>query len=299
MTSALRATVVVPVRDGAATISRTLAALRSQSVSADTYEVIVVDNGSRDATCAIARDTGVRLVEASTPGPSAARNVGLAAAVAPIVAYVDADIVPTRRWLDALLAPFDDTHVGVVGGRTLSLKPTTTAEHYVAQSGRFEPHNNVLRETFPFAPSQNLAVRRSLAIAVGGWSEELTTAEDVDFCYRCTRSDHRLAYAPQAVVLHHERSSASALRRQAFSYGRGAAEMYLRYPEVVDWSPRRTIHVGRVLASRSLDALIWQFRPAHDDAARRRRAFAAYHSLWAWAWWSGFFRGYLAAMLRP
>ena len=104
--------VVIPVYNGSATIGDTLRSLQAQS-GAPAFEVIVVDNGSTDATREVVSRFDVTLLDEVTRGPAAARNRGLRDARADIVAHCDADTVLTRRWLSELVEPLRDPGVAV------------------------------------------------------------------------------------------------------------------------------------------------------------------------------------------
>ena len=81
------------------------------------YEVILVNDGSRDATSEIARrHARVRVIEIPNGGLSAARNVGLSEATGEIVAYTDADTRVDRDWLTYLVQPFLTSDVVGSGG---------------------------------------------------------------------------------------------------------------------------------------------------------------------------------------
>ncbi len=97
-----RVSVVVPAHDAQATLPRTLQAIADQDVDED-YEVIVVDDGSRDDTAAAARAAAgaVRVLRQEHAGPAAARNRGAAQASGTALAFCDADVYPTRGWLRA------------------------------------------------------------------------------------------------------------------------------------------------------------------------------------------------------
>ncbi|GEM_PF-753030 len=97
--------VVIPAHNAAATLGETLASVLAQSHAA--LDVVVVDDGSTDATAAIATGTGdprVRLIRQERGGVAAARNAGLAACYGEAVAFLDADDVWRPEMVAALLA---------------------------------------------------------------------------------------------------------------------------------------------------------------------------------------------------
>ena len=102
--SNLRVSVVIPVKDDDTELARCLRALATQSRPAD--EVIVVDNGSTDASAAVARAFDARLLRCETPGIPAASATGYDAATGDIVLRLDADCVPDRGWVQAMLDGF-------------------------------------------------------------------------------------------------------------------------------------------------------------------------------------------------
>ena len=121
----LRLSVVVCTRDRAGPLDRFLGRVAAQRRAAD--EVVVVDNGSRDATASVAerwRDRlPIRYVHHAPPGVPGARNAGAAAASGDVVVYADDDTEPDADWLAAIEEPFlRDPHVGVVGGEVLQAR---------------------------------------------------------------------------------------------------------------------------------------------------------------------------------
>src|SRR6185436_30255 len=100
---ALRTTVVVPTRGRAAYLEVTLESLSRQSAAVP-HEVLVVDDGSTDATPEVAQRFGVRLLRhAERRSLNAARNTGLREAQADLIAFVDDDVLVPPGWLDALV----------------------------------------------------------------------------------------------------------------------------------------------------------------------------------------------------
>jgi hypothetical protein len=116
--------VVVPVRDDSGRLARLLHALRRDFGG----EIVVVDDGSAkldgsaDRIAEVTCRLGGVLIRRSPPGgPAAARNSSASALAAidpaPLVAFVDADVVPDLGWLDCLVGHFEDVRVGAVAPR--------------------------------------------------------------------------------------------------------------------------------------------------------------------------------------
>ena len=190
--------VIVPARNAAGTIGETLAALARQDLRAP-YEVIVVDDGSDDGTVAVAERAGgtVRVVRSGARGPGPARNAGSAASRAPVLAFTDADCVPTPGWLRTGLASL--SAVDLVQGRVepdpaARLGPFDHTVWVVGESGLYE--------------TANLFVRRDLFERLGGFEDFLGArigkplAEDVWLGWRARRAGARTGFSEDALVHH-------------------------------------------------------------------------------------------------
>jgi glycosyltransferase involved in cell wall biosynthesis len=290
--------VVIPAYNTSATLGETLRALQAQ-MAPPSHEIIVVDNASTDDTPLVARSYGVRLLYEPRRGPAAARNCGLRAACGEVVAHLDADTVPTRRWLREISSPFDASGTTIVAGNTVCYQPRTGAELYVAASGLYDTVRAITREVFPFVPSLNLAVRRRAALEIGGWCEEMPTGEDVDFSHRLLeRFATKIVYAERAVLYHHTRADDAALRKQAWTYGEGAAELYRRYPGELRFDATRLVHVAWVLGSRTALPYVALCVRAVKVIPDAKLEFYRYHSLWTRNFWGGFLQAYLTGKRR-
>jgi glycosyltransferase involved in cell wall biosynthesis len=190
--------VVIPARDAAATIGRTLHCVLAQEHD-EPYEVIVVDDGSTDRTPHIARAAGgtVRVIHAPGEGPAGARNRGAAASSAPVLAFTDADCYPEPGWLRAGLRAI--ARAELVQGKVI---PDPRAPR-----GPFDRTISVGREHGLYETA-NLFVRRPAFDAVGGFEDWLPVrigkplAEDVWLGWRVRRAGMRTAFAEDALVHH-------------------------------------------------------------------------------------------------
>jgi glycosyltransferase involved in cell wall biosynthesis len=96
--------VVIPVKDDGTELSRCLRALERQTRRPD--EIIVVDNGSSDASAEIARQADARVIRCDEPGIPAASALGYDSAVGELILRLDADCVPGDRWIQTLVEAF-------------------------------------------------------------------------------------------------------------------------------------------------------------------------------------------------
>ncbi len=188
--------VVVPARDAAPTLPALLDALAAQDLEGP-FEVLVVDDASGDATAALARAHPVvtAVLAGTGDGPGAARNVAIAVARAPVLAFTDADCVPAAGWLRAGVAALE--HADLVQGRVEPAGPAGPWDRTVTVRGL-----SGLWET------ANLFARTDAVRTVGGFepwlrprrSKEL--GEDVWLGWRLCRAGASAAFAPDALVHH-------------------------------------------------------------------------------------------------
>jgi colanic acid/amylovoran biosynthesis glycosyltransferase len=121
--SVLRASVIIRSKDEEAGIGGVLELLAKQTMAGQT-EIIVVDSGSSDDTVGIAREAGARVVEipASTFTFGDSLNRGCAEAQAPVAIALSAHAFPPdERWLERLIAPFEDPLVASASGHADTL----------------------------------------------------------------------------------------------------------------------------------------------------------------------------------
>jgi glycosyltransferase involved in cell wall biosynthesis len=206
MTGDPRVSVIVPVLNEARRITACLDALAAQE-GAPPFEVIVVDNGSRDGTPDLVRNhsIGGRLEHEPARGPYAARNTGIAAARGEIVAFTDADCVPEPRWVAEGVATID-AGADLAGGRIIQMASASPSVWERYDRATYLDQDLYIRVE-KFAATANLLVRAKVFADLGGFVPRLTASGDQELCQRAIRAGYRLAYAPDARVLHHPRAT--------------------------------------------------------------------------------------------
>ena len=229
-------TVVVCSRDRHEQLARALPAVVAELGPLD--QVVVVDSASRGpGTAAVAAGLGLTCMRVDEPGLSRARNAGLRAAAAPVVAFTDDDCRPLPGWLDAVREPFADPAVGFVTGRVTAdtARPGNSllaAEQPARYAGP--------RDVAGIGHGANMAFRRAALEAVGPFDERLgagaalRSGEDADMLYRCLEGGWHGVYAPSAVVTHDQWRGFGEMLRLRYGYGLGngayRAKVFKRTP---------------------------------------------------------------------
>ncbi len=206
-------TVVLPTFNRAPLLERALPGLlRQRTENRFTYEVLVVDDGSRDHTpqvvaqaSRLAGPVPVRYLYQENSGRSAARNVGVRQARGVWLAFFDDDQEATPRWLLELWQTARRQGVMGVAGRVVLKLPAGGLTTLGPRARR------ILGETPPWIrrtpcrdsmTSGNVLLHRSLFTAVGGFDELLNRDQDTDLFWRLEKAQVPLAYAPEALVFH-------------------------------------------------------------------------------------------------
>jgi glycosyltransferase involved in cell wall biosynthesis len=234
----VKLSVILPCFNGAATLRLQLDALAAQEWS-ESWEVLVVNNGSTDESVAIAesyrdRLPQLRIIEAYHPpaprlGVANSYNIGIAAAQGEAVVFCEADDEVAPGWLAAMgnaLAEHD-----MVAGRLeyRKLNPDwlwVAREDYQQVSGLVETSNPPY---FPYASGCNLGMRRSLYDKVGPLDISVPCCYDTDYCWKAQTAGFKLQFVPDAVVHYRLRDTLRGLYRQGRNWGEDTPKLYRRY----------------------------------------------------------------------
>jgi len=246
--------VIVPVFDDRRGLDALLASLGASVARL----VTVVDDGSSDPSAlqSVAAAHGARVIRREhRGGPGAARNSGLAATAAPIVAFLDADVVASHSTLTTLYAQFDDPLLAAVAPRVRGPRGGGALARFERAASPLDlgPSPGVVRPgaAVAYLPAAALMCRRT-ALA-SGFDESFLVGEDVDLVWRLVEDGWLVRYVPTIEVAHPARATMTAWLAQRVAYGRSAAALEARHGDAA--APLRAdlrvvATVGLVLAGR-------------------------------------------------
>jgi len=196
--------VVIPAWNCPDLIARCLASLGAQTYPRDRYEVLVVDNGSSDATPDVARSFPfVTLLSEPVAGSYRARNRGLGAARGAYVAFTDADCVADPDWLAAAAqAAGRNPGAVVLAGRIELFRVDPAASPACETYERTFVFDQAKNASNGVCVTANWMSRRQTLLELGGFDEGLKSGGDWDLCRRICATGRSVVYVPEMRVAH-------------------------------------------------------------------------------------------------
>jgi len=247
-----RVSIIVCSYNGGKTLKDCLESL--DELNYPDYEIILVDDGSKDETPEIVKKFQVdRIAKAAgqklpdfvpivqrNMGLSFARNAGAAAATGAVFAYTDSDCMPDPDWLFYLIGTLLSGDFAGVGGPNISPPAVNWVQASVAAAPGGPSHVLLSDVVAEHIPGCNMAFHRWAFETAGGFDTEYRKAgDDVDFCWRLQTSGQVIAFSPAAIVWHYRRFTLQAFRKQQEGYGE--AESMLRFKHLIFFGPTGTI----------------------------------------------------------
>lgn len=232
--------VIIPVYNGEKTIGECIESLLKLDYPKERYEIIVVDNNSKDRTAQVVKSYRIHYVEEKEiQGAYAARNRGIKQAKGQIFAFIDSDCVASRDWLTKGTEGFENAHVGCVGGAIKGYKPVTYVEKYLCKKNIISQEEKPKDLPFPYAKTANAFYRKDVFNKIGLFEEKWTSAGDADLSWRMQlKTDYKITFSHNSIVFHRHRSTLKQMFGQCVKWGIGYTFLFKKYK---DKMPKRSI----------------------------------------------------------
>lgn len=220
--------VIIPVFNDADSLKICLQALDDQTYPKNLYEVIVVDNGSKESIEPIVREfKQARATYENQPGSYIARNKGISVATGEIIAFTDSDCIPASNWIEKGVSNLQRIdHCGLVAGKIeiflKDLNSPTAVEIY--DSLYAFPQNKYVAE-YKFGVTANLFTFKTVFEKVGLFNPSLKSGGDYEWGWRVYSSGYQLLYAEDSCVAHPARRSFSELSKKTIRVIKGHYEL--------------------------------------------------------------------------
>ncbi len=238
----VNASIIVCTRNRAESLARTLAAIIAlDRTGVDDVELVVVDNGSTDATADVISRAQtcspfpLVVLREERPGLSRARNRAIAAARHPVLLFTDDDCLPDPDWLTVTAAFFAEDPCQVIGGLAVDPPGLDGSPEAAFPSIRTAGRLCDVGALYGFAMGANLALGRAVIDRIGWFDERfgagtrLRAAEDTDLIYRAFQAGIPVRFEPASRVLHDHRRSRQEIERIYRNYFIGEGALALKH----------------------------------------------------------------------
>lgn len=223
--------VVVPFYNSERHIEDCVKALLAQDYPSSRYEIIMVDNNSKDSSAKIiGRYPRIKLLSEQKQGSYAARNRGIAASKGAIIAFTDADCTPSTDWLESIIAAMHSPGIELIQGRRLYAVESPALSMLAAyESERAAYTFSGNSSGIYYGYTNNMAVRRGALDRCGPFLEIIRGADSI-FLSRVVEEYSRevVRYVPEARIRHLEITSVWCHLRKKFIHGRSFQQNFNR-----------------------------------------------------------------------
>ena len=212
------ASIIIPVYNDNISLEICLNALAKQTYSKENYEIIVIDNNSQENVSNVTNKFAqVTLANESQPGSYIARNKGLSLAKGSIIAFTDADCIPTSTWLENGISKLiSEENVGLVAGRiNLFAKDDDNPNPYELYEilALGFPQEQFLEDGH-FGVTANLFTFRNVIQSVGDFDQNLKSGGDKQWGQRVFKAGYKQLYADDACIKHPTRNTWKDLNKR-------------------------------------------------------------------------------------
>lgn len=247
MTEKIDCSVIVPAYNAEKTIGRCLQSLLRQETGGKIFEIIVVDDGSMDATPEwVAQCPAVRYLWQPHQGAARARNFGVENAQGGIILFTDADCEAAPDWLSEMVRPFENPEIAGVKGEYRTRQREWVA--HVVQMEYEGKYRKMLKDPYiDFIDTYSAAFRKEILLKAGGFDTSFPNAsvEDQEFSFRLSCQGHKMVFNPRAVVFHRHSATLRSYIVKKFRIGYWKIRVLKRYPKKI-WRDSHTPQILKI-----------------------------------------------------
>lgn len=224
--------IIIPSYNQGSLLKNCIVSLNNQK-TAVAFEIIVVDDGSKDDTENIIKNLKIknelRLYCQEHKGPAAARNTGISLAKYDLIAFTDADCKPRDDWLQQIYCVFTENKADCVGGPLIDSTFTNNKRRNILHEFMLARSPERNEEPFYFMnkylglSTANMIVRKEILNKINGFNEEFKVpgGEDFEFSSRVQSNGFNITFNLKILVEHYYPSNLRSLIRRFINYGRG------------------------------------------------------------------------------
>jgi len=224
--------VVIPTYNRSNILALCLDSLFNQTYPKDRYEIIIVNDGSKDNTEDVLREfekkapCGFTWVSQKNQGITTAENAGLSRTKGTIVCYTADDCIIDKNWIHHLVNGFTNDKIGAVGGKVVSYQTNTLIQQFIEDAQILDQATFFKRNTLI---TGSAAYRKQVLTDIHGFDTFLIACEDLDLSIKTQLLGYSLTYNPEAVVYHDHPATVKGLFFQQYRNGKGYVQLHRKY----------------------------------------------------------------------
>jgi len=241
--------VVIPTYNRSNILPRCLDSLFNQTYPKDLYEVIIVNDGSKDNTENILKENekmapcGFTWITQQNQGIASATNSGISRSKGDLICFTGDDCIVEYNWITNLVNGFIDDSIGAVGGKVISYQTITPIQQFIEESGVLDQENFIKRNMLI---TGSAAYRRNILTDIHGLDNHLNACLDLDISIKTQLLGYKLKYVHDAVVHHDHPATMKGLFFQQYRNAIGYVRLHRKYGQKFNLAYYTSIYWGRI-----------------------------------------------------
>jgi len=241
--------VIIPTFNRSANLSRCLDSLFNQTYPKDRYEIIIVNDGSRDNTENVLREYKKKApcefigITQENQGIAIATNSGISKSKGDIICFTGDDCIPENNWITLLVNGFTDEKIGAVGGKVVSYQVKTQIQQFVEDCGCLDQEKFVKKNTMI---TGSAAYRRHILTDIQGLDDHMNACIDLDISIKTQLLGYTLKYVPDAIVYHDHPATVKHFFSQQYRNGIGYVRLHRKYGKKYNLAYNTTIYLYKI-----------------------------------------------------